>query len=86
MPNYSIAVLVGTLRRESFNRRLATAIAKLAPRGFAFKQLEIGDHPLYGQDDDANPAAQVVFLQRWMDRYADWIALHAGSGRDAAIV
>ena len=63
MSQYQIAVVVGSLRKESFNRQLAEAIAKLAPPEFAFKQLEIGDLPLYNQDDDAHPAAQVLRLK-----------------------
>lgn len=54
-----IAVVVGSLRKESFNRKLAGALAKLAPADFSFKQLEIGDLPLYNQDDDADQAASV---------------------------
>ncbi|MBZ5710036.1 NADPH-dependent FMN reductase [Nannocystis pusilla] len=63
MSRYNIAVLVGSLRRESFNRRLATAIAGLAPPEFTFKQLEIGDLPLYNQDDDADQPAPVKRLK-----------------------
>ncbi|MDC0666266.1 NADPH-dependent FMN reductase [Nannocystis radixulma] len=63
MSRYNIAVLVGSLRKESFNRRLATAIARLAPAEFTFKQLEIGDLPLYNQDDDAHQAAPVKRLK-----------------------
>jgi chromate reductase len=61
--NYSIAVLVGSLRRESFNRQMASALVKLAPSDFSFKQLEIADLPLYNQDDDANPAESVKRLK-----------------------
>ena len=60
---YRIAVVVGSLRRESFNRKLADAIARLAPAEFAFTHLEIGDLPLYNQDDDANQAAPVQRLK-----------------------
>jgi chromate reductase len=60
---YQIAVLVGSLRRESFNRKFASAIVKLAPDDFIFKQLEIGDLPLYNQDDDGNPAQSVKRLK-----------------------
>jgi chromate reductase len=63
MTKYTIAVIVGSLRRDSFNRKLATAIAKLAPAEFSFKQVEIGDLPLYNQDDDANQAASVKRLK-----------------------
>jgi chromate reductase len=63
MASYKIAVIVGSLRRDSFNRKLATAIAKLAPPEFSFTQLEIGDLPLYNQDDDANQAPAVKRLK-----------------------
>ena len=56
MSQYPIAVVVGSLRKDSYNRKLASAIAKLAPPAFTFKQLQIGDLPLYNQDDDANQA------------------------------
>lgn len=64
MRQYTIAVVVGSLRKDSFNRKLATALARLAPAEFVFKQVEIGDLPLYNQDDDANPAASVVRLKQ----------------------
>ncbi|MGL5114271.1 MAG: NADPH-dependent FMN reductase, partial [Beijerinckiaceae bacterium] len=63
MSQYQIAVFVGSLRKESFNRKLATALARLAPAGFAFKQIEIGDLPFYNQDDDASPPASVERLK-----------------------
>lgn len=63
MNRYQIAVIVGSLRKDSFNRKMANAIVKLAPPEFSFKQLEIGDLPLYNQDDDANPAEPVKRLK-----------------------
>jgi len=63
MSHYQIAVIVGSLRKDSFNRTLATALAKLAPSEFTFKQVEIGDLPLYNQDDDGNPSAPVKRLK-----------------------
>jgi chromate reductase len=63
MGQIQIAVLVGSLRRDSFNRKLASAVALLAPPDFSFKQLEIGDLPLYNQDDDANQAESVKRLK-----------------------
>ncbi|GAB3372594.1 NAD(P)H-dependent oxidoreductase [Lysobacter rhizosphaerae] len=63
MSQYAIAVFVGSLRRDSFNRKLATALARLAPAEFRFNQLEIGDLPLYNQDDDAHQAPQVLRLK-----------------------
>jgi chromate reductase len=63
MTNYPIAVIVGSLRRDSLNRKLATAIARLAPAEFSFKQIEIGDLPLYNQDDDTRQADSVKRLK-----------------------
>jgi chromate reductase len=59
----NIVVIVGSLRRDSNNAKLARAIAKLAPTGFTFTRSEIGDLPLYNQDDDANQAPQVKRLK-----------------------
>ena len=59
MSEYPIAVVVGSLRRDSFNRKLASAVTKLAPPEFSFTQVQIGDLPLYNQDDEASPAESV---------------------------
>jgi chromate reductase len=63
MSQYQIAVVVGSLRQDSLNRKLANAIVRLAPSEFSFQQLTIGDLPLYNQDDDANPAESVKRLK-----------------------
>ncbi len=63
MSQYQIAVVVGSLRRDSLNRKLASAITALAPADFAFTQLRIDDLPLYNQDDDANQAEPVKRLK-----------------------
>ncbi|MEO8670460.1 MAG: NAD(P)H-dependent oxidoreductase [Tahibacter sp.] len=54
MSDLKVAVLVGSLRQDSFNRRLARAVEKLAPAGFAFEHVRIDDLPLYSQDFDAS--------------------------------
>src|SRR5688572_13290132 len=63
MNQYPIAVVVGSLRRDSFNRKLASAVAKLAPPEFSFTQVKVDDLPLYNQDDDASPAEAVKRLK-----------------------
>lgn len=63
MSNVQIAVIVGSLRKDSFNRKLATAIERLAPADFQFTHLRIDDLPLYNQDDDGNQAASVLRLK-----------------------
>lgn len=51
---YKIEVVVGSLRRESFNKQLAHALAKLASSDFEFSFPDIGSLPLYSQDYDAD--------------------------------
>lgn len=63
MESYKIAVIVGSLRRDSINRKLAGALMKLAPPEFSCTQVEIGDLPLYNQDNDDHPAAEVTRLK-----------------------
>jgi len=63
MSKYQIAVVVGSLRQDSFNRKLATAIAKFAPVEFSFTHLQIGDLPLYNQDQDGSPPESVKRLK-----------------------
>lgn len=62
-PRYRIAVVVGSLRRDSFNGTLAEALARLAPDDFAFSRARIDDLPLYNQDDDGAQAAPVQRLK-----------------------
>ena len=58
-----IAVLIGSLRRDSYNRRLAQAVQRLAPQELVFKELQISDLPLYNQDDEKSPGPQVTRLK-----------------------
>ena len=60
-----VAVVVGSLRKESFNRKLANALVASAPAPLSLEIVEIGQLPLYNQDDDANPPApSVAFKQK----------------------
>ena len=61
MPTRDVAVLVGSLRKESFNRRVANALQPLAPASLALSVVEIGALPLYNADLEANPP------QAWVD-------------------
>lgn len=57
-----VAVLVGSLRKDSLNRKAAQALAALAPEGLELEIVELGQLPLYNQDlDDNAPAAWVAF-------------------------
>ena len=61
--SYKIAVVVGSLRRDSINRKLAHALEKLGPGDFSFSQVRIDDLPHYNQDNDAAPAEPVKRLK-----------------------
>jgi len=60
MSPYKIAVIVGSLRKDSLNCKLASAVVKLAPADFTFQPVQIGDLPLYNQDDESNPVEPVI--------------------------
>ena len=61
----NVAVFVGSLRKESLNRKIAKALIAMAPEPLKLEIVEIGNLPLYNQDDDANPpAASAAFKQR----------------------
>lgn len=47
---YEVAIIVGSLRRESVNRVAAQALTRLAPDNLRFRFVEIGDLPLYNED------------------------------------
>lgn len=63
----SVAVFVGSLRKASLNRKVAQAIAALAPDSVRLEVVEIGDLPIYNQDlDDEGtpPAAWTAFRDK----------------------
>ena len=55
-----IAVFVGSLRKESLNRKLAKALEELAPSSLKLDIVEIGQLPLYNQDFDEDPSPVYV--------------------------
>ena len=57
---HRIGIIVGSLRRDSINRRIARSIAAIAGDWLDCDFIEIGDLPLYNQDDDGNPSPAVV--------------------------
>jgi chromate reductase, NAD(P)H dehydrogenase (quinone) len=68
MAAYDVVVIVGSLRKGSYNRMMAHALAALAPPSLKLEIVEIGALPLYNQDDDtgdtAAPAAWTAFRER----------------------
>ena len=54
MTAFSVGYFVGSLARNSINRKLATAITRLAPRELTMREIPIRDLPLYSYDYDAD--------------------------------
>jgi chromate reductase len=63
MGQIQIAVVIGSLRRDSYNRMLARALERLGPEGFSYFEPRIDDLPLYNQDDDGSQAVSVNRLK-----------------------
>ena len=64
MDQIKIAVIVGSLRRHSINKKLALAVGKMFSERFVLQRVEIADLPLYNQDFDHDyPAPGVRFKQ-----------------------
>src|SRR6478752_1623160 len=63
-PPYRVGVIVGSLSRESVNRRLALALQRLAPPELEFFEISYADLPLYNRDLDADyPQAALEFKE-----------------------
>ena len=62
VPNYTVGYFVGSLAKNSINRKLATALTRLAPAGVTMREIPIGELPLYSYDYDAAypPAGQAL--------------------------
>lgn len=59
---YTVGYFVGSLAKGSLNRKLALALARLAPKELVMKEIAIRDLPLYSYDYDADfPAAAKAF-------------------------
>jgi chromate reductase len=71
MPERKVAVLVGSLRKASFNRKMALALEKLAPAGLKLDIVEIRDLALYDEDlEAAAPQPWLDFRQQVRERDA----------------
>lgn len=66
-----IAVLVGSLRKESLNRKMAYQLIKLAPQSLHLELIEIGDLPLYNSDldDQGSPPDAWTRFREQMKQY-----------------
>jgi chromate reductase len=60
-----VAVIVGSLRKDSINRKVANALMELAHEGLRLSIVEIGQLPIYNQDGDESPPAEwTAFRER----------------------
>lgn len=57
MNQLNVAVLVGSLRQESFNRKIAQILSEEAPSTLKLNMISIGDLPLFNEDLEAAPPA-----------------------------
>lgn len=55
MKKFKIAVIVGSLRKESYNLKTAKALVELAPESLSFEFLDIGHLPMFNEDLEATP-------------------------------
>jgi len=67
-PKHRVGIIVGSLRRDSINRKIANSIAAFTAEWLECDFIEIGDLPLYNQDDEENPIPAVqAFRERVRD-------------------
>ncbi len=57
MKHLKVGVVVGSLRKDSFNKKTALALTEVAPENMSFEFLEIGNLALYSEDLDQTPPA-----------------------------
>ncbi len=57
---YNVAVVVGSIRKDSLNRKLAHALIEAAPATIKATIVGIAGLPIYNPDDDGNPPASWV--------------------------
>jgi chromate reductase, NAD(P)H dehydrogenase (quinone) len=55
MATRNVAVLIGSLRKDSINRKVANALMEIAPSSLKLKEVGIGQLPLFNQDREATP-------------------------------
>jgi len=62
MTTYKVGYLIGSLAKQSINRKLALALSRLAPAELQMREIPIGELPLYSYDYDADfpPAARAL--------------------------
>ncbi|MDP4278406.1 MAG: NAD(P)H-dependent oxidoreductase [Bacteroidota bacterium] len=69
MKTKKIAVFVGSLRKESFNRKMALTLMSLAPESFEFELLEIGGLPFFNEDLEVSPPAEWTAFRKRLSAF-----------------
>jgi chromate reductase, NAD(P)H dehydrogenase (quinone) len=66
-----IGVLVGSLRKESYSKKIARALKELAPTSFEMKEIEIGELSIYNQDfdDEGNPPSSWTAFRELVEKF-----------------
>jgi chromate reductase len=64
MDTRNVAVLVGSLRKESFNRKVARALETLAPSNLKLQEVAIGELPLFNQDREGEMTSPVASFKQ----------------------
>lgn len=65
MKKYKVGVIVGSLRKESFNKKVANALIENAPESLSFDFIEIGNLDLYNEEYDSNsPSSYIDFRNK----------------------
>ena len=68
--NKKVGLIVGSLRKESFTRKVMENLKGLFPEGYEADFIEIGDLPFYNEDiDSGNPPQEYVTFREELDKY-----------------
>jgi len=65
---YTVATVIGSLRKDSFTRKLTEAMEPLAPKDMKFVDVKIGDLPLFNQDNEGHPTAAVTAFKTAIEK------------------
>ena len=60
MKKYKIGVIVGSLRKESFNLKTAKALMEMAPDSLSFEMIDIANLPMFNEDLEETPPKEWV--------------------------
>ena len=77
MANKKIGVLVGSLRKESFNRKVSKELMAVAPKGLELEEVAIGALPIFNQDfdDEGTTPAEWVTFRETLKQYDGFLFL-----------